>query len=74
MGSRAYTKSMNENVKKVKVVKQGGAGAVYCLGLIGAAVYYVQTAEGFWMGALGIVKAFLWPAFFVYEMLRMVAA
>lgn len=62
-----------ENVKKVKVVKEGG-GAVYGLGLIGALVYYIQAAEGFWMGVLGILKALVWPAFLVYELLRTVAA
>ena len=60
--------------EKVKVVKEGGAGAVYCLGVIGAAIYYIQTAEGFWMGVVGLIKALLWPAFFVYEMLKLVAA
>ena len=60
--------------EKVKVVKEGGAGAVYGLGVIGAAIYYIQTAEGFWMGVVGLIKALLWPAFFVYEMLKLVAA
>ena len=61
-------------MEKVKVVKEGGGGAVYGLGLIGALVYYIQTAEGFWMGALGILKALIWPAFLVYELLRSLAA
>jgi hypothetical protein len=35
----------------------GSAGnAVYGLGLIGALVYYVQAADGFWEGILGILK------------------
>lgn len=42
-------------------------GAVYGLGFIGAAVYYISTATGFWMGVLGFLKAMVWPAFFVYE-------
>jgi hypothetical protein len=57
------------------VVKQYGPNnAVYGLGLIGAIIYYVSTATGFWMGALGILKAFVWPAFLVYEMLKQVGA
>jgi hypothetical protein len=49
----------------------GSAGdAVYCLGVIGAAIYYISIATGFWMGALGILKALVWPAFFVYEALK----
>jgi hypothetical protein len=56
------------------VVKEGGGNAVYCLGIIGAMVYYLQRADGFWMGILGIIKAFLWPAFLVYELLKSLAA
>jgi len=42
-------------------------GAVYGLGFIGAAVYYIMHAVGFWMGAWGVAKAIVWPAFLVYE-------
>jgi hypothetical protein len=42
-------------------------GAVYGLGLIGAAIYYISTATGFWMSVLGFLKALVWPAFLVYE-------
>lgn len=45
-------------------------GAVYGLGFIGAVVYYISTATGFWVGALGFLKAMVWPAFFVYEALK----
>lgn len=62
-----------EKVKTVKVVKEGG-GAVYGLGIIGAAVYYIQMADGFWMGVLGILKAIVWPAFLVYEALKSLGA
>mgnify|MGYP000883102174 FL=1 len=48
----------------------GSSGdAVYGLGVIGAAVYYISQATTFWMGALGLLKAFVWPAFLVYEAL-----
>ncbi|MBN2160943.1 MAG: hypothetical protein JW807_16250 [Spirochaetes bacterium] len=45
-------------------------GSVYGLGFIGAAVYYISTATGFWMGVLGFLKAIVWPALLVYEALR----
>jgi len=45
-------------------------GVVYCLGFIGAVVYYISTASGFWMGVLGVLKALVWPAFLVYELLK----
>jgi hypothetical protein len=45
-------------------------GAVYGLGFIGAAVYYISHATTFWMGMLGFLKALVWPAFLVYEVLK----
>ena len=60
--------------ERVRVVKEGSAGAIYGLGLIGALVYYLQTAEGFWMGILGILKALVWPAFLVYKLLESLGA
>ena len=48
----------------------GGNGAIYGLGFIGAAIYYISTASGFWMGVLGILKAIVWPAILVYEALK----
>jgi hypothetical protein len=46
-----------------------GGGCAYFLGFIGAAVYYIQTAAGFWSGVLGVLKALVWPAFLIYELL-----
>lgn len=53
-------------------VTGGGGGAVYGLGLIGALVYYVQQADGFWPVILAILKAFVWPAFLVYDLLKFI--
>lgn len=48
--------------------KSGSAGdAVYGMGVIGAAVWYISCATTFWMGVLGFLKALVWPAFLVYE-------
>lgn len=49
----------------------GGGGAVYGIGLIGAIVYYVQHASSFGEGAVGILKAFVWPALLVHKALTM---
>ena len=49
-------------------------GAVSGLGFLGAVIYYVQAADGFWMGALGVLKAIFWPAFLVYELLAFLQA
>jgi hypothetical protein len=55
---------------KNDVQKSAPASAVYGLGLIGAAIYYISTATGFWVGVLGFLKALVWPVFLVYEALK----
>jgi len=52
---------------KKEVHQNAPAGAVYGLGLIGAAIYFISHATTFWLGVLGILKAIVWPAFLVYE-------
>lgn len=47
---------------------QGGS-TVYFLGLIGAAIFFISHATSFWMGVLGLLKAIVWPAYVVYELL-----
>lgn len=42
-------------------------GAFYGLGFIGAAIYFISHATGFWMGVVGFLKAIIWPVFFVLE-------
>ena len=46
------------------------SNAVYGLGFIGATIYYISTATGFWMGVIGVLKAVVWPAFLVFEALK----
>jgi len=46
------------------------SGAIYGLGIVGAAIYFIQTATSFWMGAWGLVKAFLWPAFLIFDLMK----
>ena len=50
------------------------SGAVYGLGLIGAAIYFISVATGFWVGVLGFLKAIVWPVFLVYEAFKHLAA
>jgi hypothetical protein len=45
------------------------SGAVYGLGFIGAAVYFIGHAASFWDGVLGFLKALVWPAMLVYKLL-----
>ncbi len=60
----------------VKVVKchSGCGGCGYFLGVLGAAIYYISTSTGFWMGVLGVLKALVWPAFLVFELLKFLGA
>ena len=52
---------------KKEMQSNGPSGAVYGLGLIGAAVYFIMHATCFWAGVLGVLKAIVWPAFLVFE-------
>jgi len=49
-------------------------GCAYGLGVLGAAIYYIGIAGGFWVGVLGVLKALVWPAFVVFELLKFVGA
>jgi len=51
-------------------VYEHGSGAFYFFGFIGATVYYISHATGFWMGVLGFLKAIVWPAFLVHGLLK----
>ena len=60
---------------KEKVIHHStSSNAVYGLGFVGAAIYYIMQATGFWMGVLGFLKALVWPAFLVYEGLKQLGA
>jgi hypothetical protein len=65
---------MNENSTKKVVHRGGGGGVIYFLGLIGAMIYYIQESTGFWNGVLGVLKAFVWPVFVVYDLLKFLGA
>lgn len=49
-------------------------GAIFGLGLIGSAIYFISTATDFWMGVLGVLKALVWPAVLAYELFQLVGA
>nr|WP_294861974.1 hypothetical protein [uncultured Fluviicola sp.] len=55
---------------KEKMKQNASHSAVYGFGVIGAAIYYISAATGFWMGVLGFLKALVWPVFLVYEALK----
>ena len=61
----------NKKMNKVCMSHKNSAGCIYGLGFIGAAIYYISTATGFWMGVLGFLKAIVWPVFVVMKILGM---
>ena len=61
---------MNITVKESST----SSGAVYGLGFIGAAIYFISQATSFWVGVVGFLKAIVWPAFMVYEALKALGA
>jgi len=69
---------MHYPTKKINTMKkevQGSApsSAIYGLGFIGAAIYFISHATTFWIGVLGFLKAIVWPAFLVYEAFKQLA-
>jgi len=48
----------------------GNASTVYGLGVIGALIYFISNASGCVSILLGILKAILWPAFIVFNLLK----
>jgi hypothetical protein len=63
---------VNEGTRKVRYCKpttyhRHSGNAIYGLGLIGAAIFFIGQATTFWMGVLGLLKAFVWPVFLVLE-------
>ena len=71
--AKKKAKKIKEKCKPyIKDSCKGGCG--YFLGFVGAAVYYISTATGFWNGVLGVIKAIVWPAFLVFEVLKFLGA
>jgi hypothetical protein len=59
-----------QHVEKV-VNNNTGSGAIYCLGIFGAAIYFLQRAGSFWEVIWGLIQAVFWPAVVVYEGLKL---
>jgi hypothetical protein len=62
-------KYLTDNMKN-EVQSNATSNAVYGLGFIGAAVYFIMTATSFLSGLIGFLKALVWPAFLVYELFK----
>lgn len=63
----------SKNGKKVELnynKSTSNSGALYCMGVVGALVYYMQGAVGFGAVITGILKSFIWPATIIYKLLE----
>jgi len=46
----------------------GASGAIYGLGFVGAVVYFIQNSHTFINGAIGVLKAIIWPALLIFKL------
>jgi hypothetical protein len=58
---------------KEKIRSRAENNTVYGMGFIGALIYFLSTATNFVSGVVGIFKAVFWPAFLVYEALKVLS-
>jgi hypothetical protein len=66
--------SKSENMKNINVKNQGPLGWVFFVAWVGAVVYFVNESTGFWGFILAILKACVWPAYVVHDVLQMIGA
>ena len=49
-----------------------GHGGIYFLAFLGALIYYLQVADGFWRVVLAFLKAVVWPVFLTHDVLKFI--
>ncbi|MFP3901783.1 MAG: hypothetical protein ACLFXM_13085 [Acidimicrobiia bacterium] len=64
----------NDRGQRARPAGPCSGGAVFLLGLIGALVWYWREATGAGEHVVAVLKAFVWPAFLVYEALKALGA
>ncbi len=47
-----------------------GSGAIYCLGMFGAWVWFWQQADTFWEYVFVLFQGIFWPAWMVYDVFQ----
>jgi len=58
------------NLIKIDRKKDGAIGGTMFAAFVGAAVYFVNQVDGFWNIILAVLKAIVWPAILVYNILQ----
>ena len=73
MIEKGVKKLENMDCKDTKGIKKhagsGAAGTIWFLGFVGALVYFIQQADSFGTGVIGFLKALVWPALLIYNLL-----
>ncbi len=64
------TSTTTQKRERRTVHTTAASAPIYGFGFIGALIYYIQFADTFWVGVLGFLKAIVWPAMLVYELLK----
>lgn len=59
--------------KYKSTASSGGNFCAYFLGMVGGAWFWVSQANGFGEVIVALLKALVWPAFFVYDVLKYIA-
>lgn len=62
-----------KNDKTCKCTCKNSGGSIYGLGFVGALIYFVPEASGFWPVIVAMLKALVWPAFLVYQAFKFLA-
>lgn len=58
---------VHKSMKKIN--RSSNGDTVYAMGLVGAAIFYVNQASGLGEVVVALLKALVWPAYFVYHVL-----
>lgn len=61
---------MDKIAKHKNIQQHGPSGFVFFVAWVGALVYFVNQASGFWEVILAFLKACVWPAFLIYHVLQ----
>ena len=48
-----------------------GSGVLYAFGMFGALLYFIQHANSFIDGVLGVFQAIFWPGVITYKVLEL---
>lgn len=63
-----------KNFIKINNKKDGAAGFTLFMSFIGAATYFVNQVDGFWNVIGAVLKAVVWPAILMYNVLQFFSA